>query len=117
MRDRIRTVQLSTRQGFPQNILEVPQGDLVGHPSRCSDSLARHWLWRLYSRSAGQVVPGYQTGTLKATGLSYSKPGMESPYTGGQCGAGGRYIATLGHTSRHVCLPPLFGVLIMDCEA
>ena len=53
---------------------------LVGHPSRCSDSPARHWLWRFYPRFIDWVVPGYQTGTLKATGLSYSKPCTDLPY-------------------------------------
>ncbi len=57
--------QLSTRQGFPQNI---PAGVPV--------------LRRVIGSGdfVDSVVPGYQTGTLKATGLSYSKPCTESPY-------------------------------------
>ncbi len=52
--------QLSTKQGFPQNIPEVPQSDLAGHPSRCADSPAHHWLWWFYWLSCPQL-PSWDT--------------------------------------------------------
>ncbi len=75
------------------NILEFPSCGLIGHPSRCSDSPTRHWLWRFYPRFIDWVIPGYQTGTFKAAGLSYGKP-CRIYQIGGQCGAGGHYISS-----------------------
>ncbi len=66
--------QFVPQAGLTWNILGFPLVDLVGHLSRCLSVPARHWLWWLYPRSIDWVVPGYQTGSVKATGLSYRKP-------------------------------------------
>ncbi len=66
--------QFVPQAGLTWNILGFPPGSLVGHPSRCLLIPARHWLWRFYRRLIDWVVPGYWTGSVKATGLSYGKP-------------------------------------------
>ena len=72
--------QFVPQAGFTWKVPGFPLVDLVGHLSGCLSVLARHWLWGIYPTFVDWIFPGYQTGSVQATGLSYIAVFTDSPF-------------------------------------